>query len=295
MSFIDKALERAKALQQKKKESPGPRLEKEAPPPRIPPFTAQDSFSPPVTAEGISYTTTRTVPVNLANLHGKRLLVGPQEPAVVEEYKLLRTHILQRTKGEGRNTLMITGPLPKEGKTLTAINLAISISQEVNQTVLLVDADLRYPFVHRYFGIPARPGLVDYLTSGYPVSELLVNPEGLPKLVILPGRQAGGPCGGTDQFSPHGGFGSRIETLLPRPLCPLRPPAVVVLCRCPGLCAPGGRHNYGSGSGKDSQGRHRALPSEMLKNFPLLGFVLNKVETVTPGHIIIPKRTAGQQ
>ena len=85
---------------------------------------------------------------------------------------------------------MVTGPLPGEGKTLTAINLAVSISQEVDTTVLLVDVDLRRPTLHHYFGIPQSPGLVDYFLNGATLSDLLVHPEGLGKLVILPGGKA---------------------------------------------------------------------------------------------------------
>ncbi len=187
MSFIDKALERAKALN-KKKEKAGSLDGK------------QDSFllSPPsgdtvilereVIPQDIFYTATRVVQVEMENLRRHRLLVEGGEATVAEAegYKVLRTHILQRTAEEGHNTLMVTGPLPGEGKTLTAINLAISISQELNHTVLLVDADLRSPSITRYFGLPTVPGLVDYLTRGIPISELLIHPEGLAKLVILP-------------------------------------------------------------------------------------------------------------
>ena len=107
------------------------------------------------------------------------------EPEVAEKYKLLRTHILQLTREAGHNVLMVTGAGPGEGKTLTAINLAISISQGIDQTVLLVDADLRSPAVHRYFGLPAGPGLVDHLTDGVPISDLLIHPQGLGRLVLL--------------------------------------------------------------------------------------------------------------
>ena len=74
-----------------------------------------------------------------------------------------------------------------EGKTLTAINLAISLAMEVSYTVLLVDADLRHPNVHTYFGLEPEFGLSDYLVSDKPLQELLVHPAGIQGLVILPG------------------------------------------------------------------------------------------------------------
>ena len=82
---------------------------------------------------------------------------------------------------------MFTGPRPDEGKSLTTINVAISIAQEIDQTVLIVDADLRNPSIHKYFGLSGRKGLVDFLKGGMPIPELLIHPEGIGKLVILPG------------------------------------------------------------------------------------------------------------
>ncbi|MEJ2071651.1 MAG: CpsD/CapB family tyrosine-protein kinase, partial [Syntrophobacterales bacterium] len=61
------------------------------------------------------------------------------------------------------------------------------LAQEVDKTVLLVDSDLRRPTVHEYFGLPRGPGLVDYLTGSRTIPELLVHPEGFSRLVILPG------------------------------------------------------------------------------------------------------------
>jgi protein-tyrosine kinase len=72
---------------------------------------------------------------------------------------------------------------------LTAINLAISISREVTQTVLLVDTDLRHPTVHKYFHLEVEVGLSDYLLHDIPIPDLLINP-GMDKLIILPGGKA---------------------------------------------------------------------------------------------------------
>lgn len=143
-----------------------------------------DSPKPPV--ERIAYTSTRVHPVDIATLTLNRVITGCITPAIIENYKLLRTQIMQKTKAENLKVLMFASPLPGEGKTLTAINLAVSMVQEVEATVLLVDLDLRAPSVHRYFGLPGDRGLVDYLENGMPLSDLLVHPQGFDKLVILP-------------------------------------------------------------------------------------------------------------
>jgi protein-tyrosine kinase len=183
VSFINKALEKAKTLHHKRVE-PAPPDSQGLPQAPFPDLEEMVGFGE-IPGE-IHYTYTRKVAVDMDRLRRYRLIVNGSERTAWESYKLLRTHIFHRTKRENRNTLMITGPLPNEGKSLTAINLAISISQKVGQTVLLVDADLRSPSIHRYLDLPSGPGLVDFLTSGYPIADSLVHPEGLTNLVVLP-------------------------------------------------------------------------------------------------------------
>jgi capsular exopolysaccharide synthesis family protein len=72
---------------------------------------------------------------------------------------------------------MVTSAGRGEGKTLTAINLALAISQEVNETALLVEADLREPSIQRFFGLRSEQGLTDHLLGDVPLSNLLINPE----------------------------------------------------------------------------------------------------------------------
>lgn len=134
----------------------------------------------------IAYTSTRTIAVSQEFLRANRVMAGNDRGPAVDAYKVLSTQVLQRLRENRWNALAVVSAGFREGKTLTAINLAISLSREVGHTVLLVDADLRRPGIHRYFGVPAEPGLSEHLIDGLPLDRLLFNP-GIEGLVVLPG------------------------------------------------------------------------------------------------------------
>jgi capsular exopolysaccharide synthesis family protein len=140
-----------------------------------------------VSPSSVTYTQTKTVEVSSDLMKDRRILSEYHQGVFPDAYKMLRTQVLQRLGEKGWNSLAVTSPGVSEGKTLTAINLAISLSMEVNYTVLLVDADLRHPGVHTHFGINAERGLSDYLTDSLPLSDLLIHPANIPGFVILPG------------------------------------------------------------------------------------------------------------
>lgn len=136
--------------------------------------------------EDIVYTRTRVVAANPSLLRERRVIAGWGPGPLSDAYKILCTQVLQRLRDRNANALAVTSPGDREGKTLTAINLSLSLAAEVDQTVLLVDADLRRPSIHRYFGMPPGPGLSDHLIDRVPVEDLLVNP-GVERFVLLPG------------------------------------------------------------------------------------------------------------
>jgi capsular exopolysaccharide synthesis family protein len=136
----------------------------------------------------ISYSETRSFRPPEDVLREERVVLGLQDPQAVAAYAVLRTQVLLRMKQKAWRAIAVTSPGPGEGKTLTAVNLALSLAREVNQTVLLVDLDLRRPGVHRCFGFEPEAGIVDHLVRDTPLSEVLFNP-GVDRLVVLPGRE----------------------------------------------------------------------------------------------------------
>ena len=85
--------------------------------------------------------------------------------------------------------LAVVSPTPHDGKTFTAINLAIAIAADTNYTALLVDFDLRRPSVHQRFGIRPEIGVEQCLRGEANVADAIINPQGYPKLLLLPARE----------------------------------------------------------------------------------------------------------
>lgn len=133
----------------------------------------------------IVYSRTRIAPVAFAELAERHVAVDGAHPDLVNAIKLIRTQIVQKMRENGWKTLGLVSPGDGEGKTFLAVNFAVSLAQEFDQTCLLVDADLRRPGVHRYFGLPAAPGLANFLVDHTALDALLVNP-GIERLVVLP-------------------------------------------------------------------------------------------------------------
>lgn len=112
-------------------------------------------------------------------------ITQPDSP-IAEEYRKLKSMVIRDTKTNFLNTVMLSSTIEGEGKTLTAINLAVSMAQELDHTVLLIDADLRRPLIHEYFGIKHKFGLSDYLARDIDITEILIK-TGIGNLVIIPG------------------------------------------------------------------------------------------------------------
>jgi capsular exopolysaccharide synthesis family protein len=100
------------------------------------------------------------------SLDGK-LVGGDDTPTlVVEQYRRLAASLHQLQADTGLKTMMVTSATPREGKTLTIANLALTLSGSYRRRVLLIDADLRRPSLHEVFRLPQTSGLSEALRSG---------------------------------------------------------------------------------------------------------------------------------
>jgi capsular exopolysaccharide synthesis family protein len=138
--------------------------------------------------EDIKYTQTQVLELNQKEIIQRRVVAQQKYSAEASVFKMLRTKVLKQLRDNNWSSVAVTGATQGAGKTMVSVNLAIAMAMEVNQTVLLVDMDLKYPKVHWYFDLQITAGLRDYILSDIPLSDVLVNPAGIDRLVILPGR-----------------------------------------------------------------------------------------------------------
>ena len=112
-------------------------------------------------------------------------LVDPSGFAA-EQYKKLRSMIIRKTNRETfQNSLLVTSAVSGEGKSLTIMNLALSLARATDYSVVLVDTDLRNPQLHLMLGLDPEFGLVHYLRDGVPL-EKIMHKVGLGNLSLIP-------------------------------------------------------------------------------------------------------------
>ena len=125
-----------------------------------------------------------------ADAKGEKTAAGPKDPPlpavktidliahaspksnISESYRSIRTAILLSTANPGHKIFTVSSALPSEGKSATAANLAVTLAQ-TGKRVLLLDADLRKPRLHRIFKLKNQNGLTNYLTGTGDVKELV--------------------------------------------------------------------------------------------------------------------------
>ena len=120
-------------------------------------------------------------------------IITPNAPRshTADQFRVIKRPLLVNAKGMGTtalnhgNLIMVTSALVGEGKSFTSINLAMSIAMELDNTVMLVDADVARPSVLRMLGLPGSPGLLDLLEGKADMASVLLKTN-VEKLTILP-------------------------------------------------------------------------------------------------------------
>ena len=126
---------------------------------------------------------------------GKIVIDQAMNPAFREQYRRLAASLHQAQAEHGMKVIMVVSAVVAEGKTLTAANLALTLSESYRRRVLLIDGDLRRPSLHTVFNVPAGKGLSEGLFAAddarmplYPVTERLA--------LLTAGRPTSDPLGG---------------------------------------------------------------------------------------------------
>lgn len=136
-------------------------------------------------SEGVEYSQTRVYTPDPDHYERNRIVAFSKTNRHSAYFDMLRTQILSKMDEKGWRTLAIVSMTPENGKTMVAINLAMSIAHNDNKTAMVVDFDLRRPKVASYLGIPPGTSLNEVLSGEASIPEAMVNP-GMPKFVVLP-------------------------------------------------------------------------------------------------------------
>ncbi len=164
-------------------------VELRAPPISAPPPDAlNDAHAPRLPARQ-----SRRVDISFAHL-ALMGMVSPEAPRsqMADEFRVIKRPLLTNAFGRSANTVvrgnlvMVTSAVPGEGKTFSSVNLALSIAMELDNTVLLVDADVARPSVLERLGVPPAKGLMDVLTdNSLDLADVLLRTN-IERLSILP-------------------------------------------------------------------------------------------------------------
>ncbi len=229
----------------------------------------------------IVYTHTRVFSPRAAALESNRVVDPSSTGAAAAAFRLLRTQVLQRIDERGWRTLAVLSPHTDDGKTTTAINLAVNLANDHRHTVLLVDCDLKRPGIAAALGIEPEFGLNDVLTGSARVDQCLYHPEGFERLVVFPARS--GLANSSEALS-----GTQAREVV-RELRERYPDRVILFDLPPVLGADDALAFLPlvecglvvvSEGGTRRDDLLRCM--ELIRNTPIVGTVLNRTTTVSP-------------
>jgi protein-tyrosine kinase len=170
-SLIEKAAQRLDQLRQAGAMVPEP----PTPSPPLPQPSVMRDMSVSVGSAGASTApdpavTSRRVEIDLDRLHSMGFVTPhAQRSLAADEFRVIKRPLLDNASGKSAapvangNLIMVSSAMPGEGKSFTAVNLAMSMAMELDYRVLLVDADVAKPSLMKTLGLPPSPGLLDLL------------------------------------------------------------------------------------------------------------------------------------
>ena len=203
MSLIEQAAQRLEQLRQAGVALPSP-----SPAVETVPEPMVEQTPPPVHSEGLpspakheepevlqspEMVMSRRVELDLDMLSAAGI-IRPDAPRsqLADEYRVIKRPLIDNAMGKGAspikdgNLIMVTSAMPGEGKTFTAANLAMSIAMELDNTVMLVDADVARPTLLKRLGLPPARGLLDVLVDESVKLPQVLLRTNVEKLTILP-------------------------------------------------------------------------------------------------------------
>ncbi len=151
--------------------------------------TDAEAFADPFAAPAVE-----DLPPVKADVNLEKVILHPWNPSItalptlgdrgecVEQFRSLRTQIYQYRDQDALKTILVSSGMPAEGKSFVAANLALSLARNKDNSVLLIDADLRYPALHAVLGAPNLPGLTEYLGGTAEVGDILQRNQ-VPRIV----------------------------------------------------------------------------------------------------------------
>ena len=128
---------------------------------------------------------TKTVVLHPETMRKYHLITEDIDPVALTSYKMLRTRVLKSMRSNGWQSLAVTSSAQGDGKTITAINLAISLAGDVNHNVCLVDLDLRHSSIATYLDLDVEYGISDCLSGKVPLEQAIVRTN-IDRLTVLP-------------------------------------------------------------------------------------------------------------
>jgi protein-tyrosine kinase len=283
MDRIRRALDLARLERARATETPSTEA---TPPPAAgastaPEFTASPAANGPPAK--ISYFCTRVFAPTADQLERNRIFSpGSTAPAALA-FRMLRTQVLQRMDAHGWRTLAIFSPGTEDGKSTTAVNLAITLASDQSHTVLLVEFDFKRPTLAARFGLAPEFGSDDALRGKAGVQDCLYHAAGFERLVMMPARTTlddsseviAGPHGRDVVSELRARYPERIVLFdLPPVLAADDALAFAPLVDCGLVVAAEGR----------TRRKELVRTIELLHKTPLIGTVLNRAADAPTGY-----------